>query len=328
MTLNDLQADVYRRCNFDSSPASDVTTRITAFLNKWHRRILSDARFVTLRNDTYALTSVSGTGVYGLPPVIGRINRMTQPSNTIVLQERSEDWLRQHDPGLTFTNGPSELYIRLGQRQVATQPSDASELFVKSDSATDGASKTAYLEGYLSGGYLRTASVVLNGITAATFGASITTWIEVTKFYLALTSGGTATMAAGNITLREDSGAGTELARIGIGQSYARYEALRLWPTPTGEVYTLDFTRRILDLVNLTDEPILPEDFHWLLASGAVYEEFLKQDDTRRQDVWTEVREGLNDLNAYVNNPPGYRPTTLPHRYKPSTLGPWFPAGT
>lgn len=317
MTLTEISADVYRRMNFDSSPDSTVSTRITAFVNKWHRMILSRPGLTRLRQDTYSLTSVNGTAQYGLPPIIGQVHRITQPSNQITLREESKDWLRTIDPGLVVTGAPAIRFVLTGQQEVEKQPSAAAELFVISTSASD--TNTAYLECYRAGGYHVALSATMTGVTGKTF--VIDDILEVTKFYL-------SAVAVGTVTLRQTSGAGTELARIPLTARYAKYQGIRFWPTPTGEAYTIDFTRNIIDLANATDEPLLPADFHWLLSSGAEYEELRKRDDSRARDVRAELEVGMRDLNAYVNNPPSYRPSTLPQKSGISNLGAWYPSGT
>ena len=50
MTLSEMRADLYRRFNYAASPATDVTTRLTAFLNETQNEILSEPGMEALRN--------------------------------------------------------------------------------------------------------------------------------------------------------------------------------------------------------------------------------------------------------------------------------------
>lgn len=321
MTFAQLLTDVYDRCKYESSPPAAVTARFSRGLNKWHRQILSNAGMRRLRDDIYVLTTTSAVGLYSLPPVVTRINAMTYRNGNVVLEERSLDWLRTRDPGLTATGGPSYIWIPMGYRQIAQHPSDASEIFVKSTSASDNASVTAYLEGVRSGGFAKQLSVAMNGTTAVSFGAAFTDFIQIDKFYL-------SAAALGTVTLHEDSGAGTELAKIPIGSTYARYFGIQLYPTPSAESYHVDYTRNIPDLANSTDEPLLPLDFHWLLAVGAEADEWRRLNDRRATAALAELSQGMKDLRNWVLNSPMYQPDPLNDGPSYSRLGPWYPAGT
>lgn len=320
MTLSEIQQDVYARCNYGTSPSTAVVNRITRFINQRHRVILADRGMERLRDDQYSLTSTSGTAIYAMPQALARIKHITQRTNNIPLEPQSLAWLRMVDPGLTATGGPAYAYIELGTRQVAQQPSDASEIFVKSTSASD--TGTAYIEGVRTGGYRRSLSVSMTGVTAVSLGTAITDFIEIDKFYI-------SAAAVGTVTLHEDSGAGTELARIPIGGTFARYQTVQLWPTPTGEVYVIDYTRKIPDLVNANDEPLLPEDFHSsVLATWAEADEWRHLNDKREQAALDAVGYAQKNLRNWVLNPPGYLPTPGDYAPRFSRLGPWYPAGT
>lgn len=301
MTLTDLLNECYRRSASQGSTFTDAPVRFTAFLNTTHRQILGLPGFESLRDDTITFASVSGQLYYGLPPVITRVESITDRTTMLRLRAMSLDDVRAGDPGLV-TSGPSDSYILRGLQQVAQQPSVASELFVKSTSAAD-TTQTAYIEGVRTGGYPKSLSVVLTGTTAKTFSASFADFIEVTKFYL-------TGVGAGTITLTQTSGVGTELARIAIGQTYARYLQIQLYPTPTSALtYHVDYVRTMPDLVNVTDEPLLPDDFHWLLVEGALLKEWTKRDDDRRVDAQREYQRGLSALRYWVNCPADFLPS-------------------
>lgn len=329
-TLNALEQDLYRRLGFQTgTPDTATQTRLRAFLNETQQEIVSEPGMDVMLNDTITFASVASTPEYSLPPAVARLITVRETTNRTTLGLQSKDWYRSRYPDPTAITGIPTDVVDMGYTALSTQPSNASELFVISDSATDGATKTAYLEGYITGGYVRSASVALNGITAASFGAAITTWIGITKFYIALTAGGTTT-AAGNVTLREDSGVGTELARIAIGQDYSRYRRIALAICPSSVLtYSVDFQRDVTDMSIATDEPVLPPRFHRVLGLGARMKEYEKEQDSRYPVARLDFQNGVKALKYFLFSQavgsPNLRGTQA---QQPSRLGGWYPAGT
>jgi len=322
MTLAQILQDLYRRTGYANPPGDTaITTRYTAFVNQVQRKILTTPGFGRLRDDTITFSSVANQAVYALPPAVAKIQHIADRTNTRPLDERSLTWLRSVDAGLTQIGGPSSAYVPRGIQQVAVQPTDASELFIKSTAAGD--TGTAYLEGFRTGGYPITLSKVMTGVTAVSFSATIADLIEVTKLYL-------GTAAVGSVTLHEDSGAGTELARIPIGQLFARYQAIQLWPTPGSVVvYHVDYVRTIPDLIIPTDEPLVPEDFHDLLIEGALLKEWTKKDDlSRRQEAKQNYDDRLIDLRHWLLTNPDTTASLRPIHRGWSSLGPMYPNGS
>lgn len=317
MTFLEILQDSYRRLGFSSTPASDVITRIKAFANETHRAILSDPDLTRLRDGSMTFASVADQAEYGLTPAAIRISSITERTNDRRLVELSLDELRALDPALTATGDP-EAYIRLGNAAVALQPSNASELFLKSTSASD--TQVAYVEGFTTGGYPRADSVTLTGVTAVSLDTGITTWERVTKLYL-------ASNAAGVVTLHEDSGSGTELARIGIGQKSTRYQAIQLYPTPSqGITYYVDGQFAVTDLVQDTDVPLLPDDFHDLIGLGIRVKEYEKTDDARIARAVQDFQVRKNALRYWVIS--SADTSAARSSFGHSTLGPWYPRGT
>lgn len=319
MTLKDLERDLYRRLNKNVAvPNGETQARLRAFLNQRHRRLLRDFPF--LREDTITFASVASTAQYALPEQgIARINRIYETTNQLRLVQRTRDWLRTTDP--SPDSGTPVAWIPNGYAQVHTQPSNASEIFVDSDSASD--VNRCYIEGVVTGGYKRKAEVTMTGTTAVTLDSSITSWIRIDKFYL-------SEAAVGTVTLHEDASGGTELSKIAIGDTYAKYHSVTLWPTPAAVItYTCDITRAITDMVSPLDEPLLPEEFHDLLAIGARVDEYEHTDDARWQKAAVEWDEGVKALTSFLIAHPD-RTINLNGQTVPefSRLGSWFPAGS
>jgi hypothetical protein len=320
MTFLEILQDSYRRLGFTASPASDVITRFKAFANETHRSILSDPDLTRLRDGNTTFASVADREEYGLTPAAIRISSITERTNQRRLVEMSLDELRALDPALTASGDP-EAYIRLGLTAVALQPSAACELFLKSTAAGD--TQVAYVEGFTTGGFPRADSVTLTGVTAVSLDASITTWARVTKVYL-------ASNAAGVVTLHEASGSGTELARIGIGQKSSRYQGLQLYPTPSQAItYYVDGQFAITDMVNDTDVPLLPDDFHDLIGLGIRVHEYEKTDDLKRlQIARQEYNSRRHALRYWVISSSDSARASYGRGLGFSTLGGWYPRGT
>lgn len=318
MTFLQLQQRLARRRGANDTTFNTTTqTRYKDSLNEAHKFLLRKQGMEPLRYGILTLASVAAQQSYGVPHEgVARIDRVWDPTNQRRLQYKTLDYIRSTNPN--NVQGTPWVYAPTGYVEAHTQPSNASELFVKSTSASD-TTQTAFVEGFITGGYYRTASVTLTGTTGVTLSSAITTFIAVTKFYLSAT-------AVGTVTLIEDSGAGTELSRITIGRTRARFYGLMLDPVPAGVItYSMDVLREIPDMSNSTDEPLLPEDFHDLLIDIAELKELTKQDDPSRYRMLTNrVSEGAADLQTFVVNHPEWRPMAGPTAI--STYGAWFPA--
>jgi hypothetical protein len=329
MPLSDLQQTVYDHCGHLQQDAA-LIRRILRNLNTAHRAILSKKGMSRLRRATLTFSSVADTPYAVLPQSVSLIQSITDRTNQQPISVfNSIQEVREYDPGLAFSSGvPTAALIDNLAAALKVEPSNASELFFKSDSASDGSSKEMFIQGIITGGEMRTASAAMNGTTAVSFSSSITSWISAVKVFLALAAGG-ATTAAGNITIHEDSGAGTELGRILPGRTITRYSRIQLFPVPTAVVtYHADVELAIIDMAEAGDEPMLPEDFHWLLESYAISREwYRKEKPALAREEERRYRDGIADLNSRIRKLAG-RPLPLDGRPGFSQLGAYFEAGT
>ena len=317
MTRAELLSAIGYELNKNSTLDTATSNRLLSYLNQRHRRLLSAPGVQHLRDTVLTFASVADQPLYALPNV-AKINRIWDITNNRVLQGLTLDEYRTIDPRATVDTGVSDFWVWAGYGATAKQPSDASELFVKSSSGSD-TTQTARLECTITGNYPRTLSAALNGTTAVTFGSTVTTILNVSKFYISGTG-------AGSITLHEDSGSGTELARIGIGQTRQRYYQFYLWRTPAdARTYTCDVTRDVTDLAQDTDEPMLPNDFHDLLVLGVVMDEYRHLDDTRYAAAAGELSRREREFKYWQHQTASDGPTV---RERPSSLGAWYPTGT
>lgn len=300
-------SDLYRRLGYASSPASEVTTRLTAFLNEGLQEVYSEpglAAHLSLHQPSLTFASVAEQAIYSLPPGVPRIESIRETTNDVTLEMRTRDWYRQVAPDPSVNTGTPHFWIPFGYAAVAQQPSDGSEIFVDSTSGSD--TNTAYIEVIRTGGYPRTLSVSMTGTTAVSLSAAITDIVQITKFYL-------SAAAVGTVTLHEDASGGTELARIPIGQTFARYQQVALYPTPASALtYTVDGERDLPDMSNSNDEPPFPARFHRGLVDYALWKEWEKKDDGRFDGAKKRYEQMVKDLRYHVTCPPDFLPSRIP----------------
>jgi hypothetical protein len=296
MTLTAILLDCYRRLRYTAAPPTTVTTRLTALINETHRDLLALPGMERLRDDVLPVVALANQGRSGLPPTVARINAMVDRTNNFKLVQVPLSELRLSDPAQAFTGGYPMRYSVIGNVAVQIQPAAATGLWVNSTSALDVGK--AYVESVVTGGYPNfyiTAGTTMTGATRAAIG-SLATHIEVVKFFV-------DTVAAGYISLWDAAAAGNELARIPIGETFSRYVGVEWWPIQTANVTEhCDYTRAIVDLVAGTDEPLLPRDFHYLLAIGTRRKEYELLDDSRLVQADADYRRGIAALKSWVLN--------------------------
>ena len=103
---------------------------------------------------------------------------------------------------------------------------------------------------------------------------------------------------------------------------------IQLYPGPdTSLTYHADVELLVEPLVSPFDEPILIDDYHWILSSYAMYREYIKRKDL---DLIREERARFNDGKAdhklAVSKIGGIGTRGRPRRF--SQLGPYFQPGT
>lgn len=290
MTFAEVLSECYADLNYAASPAATEVARIKRYVNEGLRVILGEPALVRLLDSDAPLTvaSVASTARVVVPEAVARIHHITERTNARRLEPMSLAEYRQREPDPASHTGTPTHYVPIGRVAVAKQPADASEIFVDSTAAGD--TNTCYIEGITTGGYMKTASVNMTGVTAVTLSAAITDFIEITDFYL-------SAAAVGTVTLHEDASGGTELARITIGAKRPRYYAFYLFPTPSAAVtYYVDYRREMVELVNDTDEPPLPTDYHYLLSAYVRMRQYEKTDDSRWPTAREQFLQGLSRL--------------------------------
>ena len=320
MNLTSALAALYRDFNYPSTPPTAITTRLTDFLNRIQREIMTIPELLHLRDDVTPATAFANVARTGLPVSVNRILGITDRSNQIRLEQVPLAELRMTDPGQAFTGGYPWRYSVIGNQAVQQQPATTG-LWVVSSAAGDTTQK-AYVEGTLTGGYPQnyiSAGTTLNGVTRVAVGAR-TDFIEVTKFYV-------DSVGVGFISLYDAAAAGNELARIPIGNTYSRYWAVEWFPIPTANVTEyVDYERAIFDLVNGTDQPLIPDDFYPLWLKGAKVLEYEKIDDSRKAAKRAEYEQDKLNLKSFVMNDGNRIASLRPTRMGWNRLGADYPA--
>jgi hypothetical protein len=329
VTFLDIQQAVFRRAKLQDVPSIVDQTRIRQFINQRYRQVLTKPGLDQLRDTTLSFQTVPGQMKYGLPQALASVRDVYDLTNQRRILPRSVDWLRNTDPGLTAISSFCEHWIPIhgwgAELQELTK--GGVPLFVASDSAAD-TTQHAFVETARVGGVRSMTAVAGGTLLAGTTRVPIGTLadhVKIVKFYL-------DTVPAGNVSLYDAATGGNLLSTITMGRMNARYYMLQLYPTPGASVtITVDGQRMIQDLVNPTEEPLIPEDFQMLLVHGAMYDEWRNRDDSRANDELAEFQVILADMRHKIMNTPdliwvqrGDRGTSE----RISRLGGYFPPQT
>ena len=103
---------------------------------------------------------------------------------------------------------------------------------------------------------------------------------------------------------RQDPGldiSGQPVAYVDLGQSSSGLIQVQFWPTPsTAYAYLVDYTAQYTNMTADTEEPLLPEDFHHVLALGAQADEWRRADDDRYVQLRQDIDLELRNMNAWL----------------------------
>jgi hypothetical protein len=94
---------------------------------------------------------------------------------------------------------------------------------------------------------------------------------------------------------------GIPVVYVFLGASLTGGLQVQLWPTPQAAYsYLVDYTAQIVNMTADDEEPLLPEDFHHLLALGAQADEWRRADDDRYVQLRQDIALELRDMNAFL----------------------------
>lgn len=311
------------------SPEANAITRIARYINLAYHQVHGKKGMRKLRRALLTFPTVANSPFVVLPQAAVRLLTISDRVNNIPYEELTMEEIRWRDPGLKSSSATPSAYAVIGMSSaVAADPSASGQCTAVSSSAADtGLTHIVYGEFIKAGGYPAVDSINLNGVTPVNLGPADA--IAVQKFYTGQSAGAVLgpSAAVGIITLKD--GAGNVLSTIGPARTFARYSRLHLFPVPS-TVITLyaDVELHIENLVNQADEPILPEDFHDVLVSGALYREYKKRSMiTLYREEKAEFNQRVAEMRAWINKPSGAVLNNSRNRQF-SQLGPWFSNGS
>jgi hypothetical protein len=314
MTRTELLATLARRLNKNTTLDSATSARLLDYLNEVNRQVLSIPGSERLRKATVTISATADRANYTVYDC-SRILRVVDRTNQRVLPEMALGTYRDVAPDPAEWTGTPTHFVNTGPRATAMDPSDASTLLVKSDSAAD-TTQTAYIEGVVSGFTPARTSTTLTGTTAAAFGG---TWVRVDAFYL-------SAAGAGNITLHEDTGGGTQLSSIVAGSGTSTvFAGVTLYPTPSAsQTLYVDILRNIGLFNQTTSVSDIPPEFHYLLIYGAMALEYEHVHDDRAGIAMSRYDKRLKEFKyslaeTVTGDTAGFE--------RPSRLGAWFSSG-
>lgn len=326
MTFLEMQRYVYRRTGHADSPVTAISDRVKQFLNERHRELLTMEGMEKLRQFIITFASDTTNSVYAFPQAITKVLGVHERDNDYPLSYMTLDEYRLYSADPTAYEGTPIWYTDLGESPVQRQPPSNKEISVKSSSTSDTAI-TPYFEVIRANDRQRTITgALLNGTTAVSASTAITNISHVTNFFISDTAVGEITLSyAGDTTVD----GGGDLAVIPVGSVRSRYFNVALVPKPASAItYYVDAEVEVRDLVQNTDEPRLPRDFHWVIGQGALIDEFQKQE-KERESKRSELAwfNGIKALKNYITNNPDYIPVIgRTKRMGISRLGPNYPA--
>jgi hypothetical protein len=317
MTLKDIEDRVLEHFNYSTDAlASDSRSRVRGHVNYWHRRILSRPGMEVLRYGTVTVSSVASTPTVALPNSVEKILKVRDTANRRALDERSLDFYRAVEPDPTAHTGTPCYYVNLGNAFL-TAMSAASGIWLVSSSAND--AFRAYLEGG-SATALKSQVVTLTGTTRVQVGTDVDwRWVGVTL----------ERAGDGVVSVYDAAVAGNLLQTIPAGQTRAFTLQMALIPCPSAALsYSIDVERKLVDLENGSDVPVIPDDYHWLLEQGGKVSEYERTNDDRWGSARKELEIGISELRRFVT---GSELAIVPGRSGMigiSRLGGWTPADT
>ena len=329
MTLSLLLADCYRRLSYSATPATEVTTRLTAFLNETQDEILSRPGMSQLLRNVTTFPSVANQAEYALMQPLNRVLQMRDLTNMLRLNEVSASFYRSILPDPSRQTGTSYAYALLGLEAVMVDTTVSTLGVVSTDNTAGEQAALAYVELLMSDGTIYKTSRTVAGTSGGLFTLpSGLTVNKVLDFYV-------NTAAVGTISLSEALTAGPTphlpagaiFAYISQGNFRAYYQKIALIPTPSSVItYTVDCELQNQPMVNTTDSPVLPQMFHRILPIGARKKEYEFKGDSERRDMASaEWEREVGFVNDFLVNPPDQSYVNGRIIAGPSVLPPWFP---
>lgn len=324
MTFGQMLSAAYDDLGYGSSPSSDQVTRIKRWINEGYRHLMAQPGMELLRDSTFTVTTTAGVATVALPQSVNAIYSVTQTDNSMRLRMLTRDAYRTVNPGLNQTTAaPSDAWVPWGWYPVLRHP-DSTGVWVVSSSASDTTQTVSMTANRANGdiGAAVSAGGPLTGTTRVQVG-TITDYTQITGLSL-------SAAAVGTVTFYDASSGGNILMRLQPGFTSAQYQHVLFFPTPSAATdYLFDVQLQMVDLVQSSDIPLLPPDFHDMLPLYARLRDYKRAGaDPRLPSAEVEWSRRTAELKFNVQFPKDYQPVAGNQvtGYGWNDLGPNFPA--
>lgn len=320
MQLSEVLSQLYARLDFESAPPAAVTTRLTSFVNATQREVLRRKGMGPLHQRVLPFVTVADDPFAVLPQGMTKVVLVMDRSNNRRIWPKSMAWIQNRDPGQELTGPPDVFTVLDYASAVRADPLTTGEsLSAVSTSNTD-TSQTLYVQGITDAGLVQSGTIALNGVVPSTL-PGVNNWVVITRWWM----GGGVGASAGTVTLSTASG--IELGSIAPLQFTPRYTRLQLNPTPASvqTLYAYGLVS-VPDIVQASDETLIPDDFIDVLVMGALEKEYLKREKVSMAGTFGNKKEAIiAELRSYLASPQEAKGVGMDGF---SALGPWFPAGS
>ena len=328
MVADDLQ--------YQANPKPGVQDRIRRYLNEGLERVLRRPRLKQLRLGFCRFHTAAGTGFYGVPDMLERIDYVIEDATGRTLPMRSREWYRSlHDPDAT---GTPSVWIPEGIGPVIRQPrvspgSDPPEtkLYISSNDPND-TTQIVRVRAYYHVGNEFDVEGRLQGTTPVQLGGGFNLFGPITNSAVSINALSHHFVFVNDTLETTGLPIDAPLAYITPFGYSTRHVQVRLYPAPTADwqYYRVEGQRVVPRMTVDEDEPPFSADFHEMLACYARGRFYRK--DGRLQQSQLEMAEFERyalDLTAAIEYPVSYKPVAgkfSPGSHGWSDLGTWYPA--
>lgn len=265
---------------------------------------INDFHTWTFNRRKTSFSTVASTEFYVLPrdvDLIGLIRQTSSPSRLLYLPD---EIFYRYVPNPTATGNPQ--YYRLWEEEgVSTRLATDGTVDIVSSSTSDTSSFKVTVSGYDTNGARISENYSLNGTTKVsgtiTFDAGFPLFISKSA------------NTTGDITVTTGS---TTLLVLGRQERSPRFKCIGLYPIPSSAItMLLEYFGRIKELINDTDVPNIPNEWHWLIKDGALSKIYQFQNKLNDyQGAEARYMNGLNKMKQRDNLNVDYIPQ-LASRY-------------
>jgi len=327
VTFKEITEDVLERSGYTLN-AGTTRERIKRLVNQHYRQLLAFSRFSGYRDGHTPLVTVAAQPLYGIPVTLQRIDQIYDPNgNNAPLAKRSKAWLRA-DVRANQGPGTPIVYVDYGIKPIFRFPVETGSGIWAASSAAGDTTQTVTMQSFRVDGFTYNPSATtLTGTTRVQLG-TLATLVDVEKLRL-------SAACAGDVTFYDAAVAGNILGVIPIGRTTQLFTVLQLYPVPSSAItYLVEGQRRVEDMDNDIDEPLIPLDFHQILVLRPLIAELreVKKQLTQASEI---ERSELIPLEAEMAAYPIVSADNIivpedgrsKARIQGSNLGSWFPTG-